>query len=156
MNRVELSAGGLPLPGWAEAAGDYSLRVLDKLGKDNWDLSVFFCDDRYMKTLNAQYRHRDEATDVLSFTLGETINGGGGESRFLPGDIVISLETLRENARYFETSPDEELRRLLIHGILHLNGMDHETNEAAEPMLALQEKILAELTGAILSAQAVS
>jgi probable rRNA maturation factor len=154
MNRVEVNTGELPLPVWAEAARGYSLKVLEKLGKDNWDLSLLFCGDRYIQSLNARYRHKDEATDVLSFTLGETAAGKGGETRFLPGDIVISLESLRENARHFEIPEDEELRRLLIHGILHLSGMDHETNENTEPMLELQEKILAELAGeSILSAR---
>jgi probable rRNA maturation factor len=147
MNRVEVNAGELPLPAWTEAARGYSLKVLEKLGKDNWDLSLLFCGDRYIQSLNARYRHTDEATDVLSFALGERAAGEGGETRFLPGDIVISLESLRENARYFETPEDEELRRLLIHGILHLSGMDHETNEKTEPMLELQEKILTELAG---------
>jgi probable rRNA maturation factor len=157
MNRVDVHAEEVPLPVWAEAAQDYALAVLEKLGKDRWDLSVLFCDDPYIRALNARYRLKDEATDVLSFELGERVPGGGGEDRFLPGDIVISLDSLRENARYFETPEDEELRRLLIHGILHLNGMDHETNERTEPMLELQEKILADLAGtSILSAGAVS
>jgi probable rRNA maturation factor len=157
MNRVEVNAEEVPLPPWAAAAQSYALQVLEKLGKDRWDLSVLFCGDRRIRALNAHYRRKDEATDVLSFELGETLAGDGEEDRFLPGDIVISLESLRENARYFEISEDEELRRLLIHGILHLNGMDHETNEQTEPMLELQEKILADLAGAsILSAKAVS
>jgi probable rRNA maturation factor len=59
-------------------------------------------------------------------------------------DIVISLDTLKENARRFNVSEDEELRRLLIHGILHLDGMDHKTNEETEPMLLLQEEIITE------------
>jgi probable rRNA maturation factor len=65
----------------------------------------------------------------------------------LPGDIVISLESLAENSGYFHVSQDEELRRLLIHGILHLDGYDHDTNEGTEPMLQLQERLLAELAG---------
>jgi probable rRNA maturation factor len=157
MNRVEVNAEEVPLPAWAAAAEDYALKVLEKLGKDRWDLSILFCGDNCIRALNARYRRKDEATDVLSFELGETLAGDGGEERFLPGDIVISLESLRENARYFEIPEDEELRRLLIHGILHLNGMDHESNEKTEPMLELQEKILADLAGtSILSAKAVS
>jgi probable rRNA maturation factor len=60
---------------------------------------------------------------------------------------VISLETLRENAEYFRTPEEEELRRLLIHGILHLDGMDHTTNNEKEPMLQLQERLLVRLAG---------
>jgi probable rRNA maturation factor len=103
------------------------------------------CDDQTIKALNARYRGRDEATDVLSFELGAEETGDDGSARWLPGDIVISLDGLEENARYFKVSEDEELRRLLIHGILHLDGMDHQTNDEAEPMIVLQERILTRL-----------
>jgi probable rRNA maturation factor len=120
--------------------------VLKQINRDDWDLSVLFCDNAYIRSLNARFRGADEATDVLSFALGETAEEAG-RTRFLPGDLVISLETLSENARYFKVSEDEELRRLLIHGILHLDGLDHDTNEHTQPMLQLQEKLLAELSG---------
>jgi probable rRNA maturation factor len=147
MNRVEVSAEEVPLPAWAGSASRYALKVLDEIGRDNWDLSVLFCGDRVIRDLNARYRDRDEATDILSFFLGAEETGEDGGVRCLPGDIVISLDTLRENARCFETAEDEELRRLLIHGILHLDGMDHAANDETEPMIALQERILAHLTG---------
>jgi probable rRNA maturation factor len=146
MNRVEVSAEEVPLPAWNRRAGSFTLKVLDFIHRDGWDLSVVFCDNRYIRSLNSRFRHKDEPTDVLSFALGETLEENG-EKRYLPGDIVISLETLAENARYFQVSEDEELRRLLIHGVLHLNGLDHDSNEEKEPMLQLQEKLLAELAG---------
>lgn len=146
MNRVAIQAEEDPLPAWTEQAHRFILTVLDRLNRDRWDLSVLFCRDEYIHSLNARFRQKDEATDVLSFELGETIEENG-ETRYLPGDIVISLESLEENARYFQVSPDEELRRLLIHGILHLTGMDHATNADIEPMLLLQEALLAELAG---------
>jgi probable rRNA maturation factor len=98
MNRIEVSAEEVPLPAWTVQLTDFTQKVLDFLDKDNWDLSVLLCNDPYIRRLNAQYRDKDEATDVLSFTLGETVTDEG-ESRYLPGDIVISLETLTENAR---------------------------------------------------------
>jgi probable rRNA maturation factor len=140
MNRVFFNAEGITLPACTNAAGDFIKSVLDGLGRKNWELSVLFCDNSYIKSLNAQYRNKDEPTDILSFPLGEKEPGG----RFLAGDIVISLDALEENTRFFKVSADEELRRLLIHGILHLAGYDHATNEAKEPMLQLQEKILCE------------
>ncbi|MDR0563059.1 MAG: rRNA maturation RNase YbeY [Spirochaetaceae bacterium] len=143
MNRVAILAEEDPPPSWAEQAHRFILSVLDRLRQDRWDVSALFCGDRYIRDLNARFRGKDEATDVLSFELGETL-GEDGEIRRL-GDIVISLETLGENARYFQVSADEELRRLLIHGILHLYGMDHATNADIEPMLLLQENLLAEL-----------
>jgi probable rRNA maturation factor len=147
VNRVEVRAEEVPLPVWASAADVYARRVLAFLDRDGWDLSLLFCGNAYMKTLNARYRNRDEPTDVLSFPLGETMEDGAEGSRYLPGDIVISLDALAENAGYFAVSPDEELRRLLIHGILHLDGLDHGDNDPDQPMLRLQEKILRELSG---------
>jgi probable rRNA maturation factor len=145
MNKVAISADdGVPLPGWFPSLKKYALKVLARLGKDKWDLSILLCDDKTISALNSRYRGKAEATDVLSFSLDE---GGafptGG--RLVPGDIVISLDTLKENASRFNISEDEELRRLLIHGILHLDGMDHRTNGKTEPMLRLQEDILTEL-----------
>jgi probable rRNA maturation factor len=148
MNRVTVRAEEVPLPSWENRLHDYSLRVLDCLCRDGWDLSVLLCNDAYIRSLNARFRNRDEATDVLSFPLGAAVpDDNPGGSRYLPGDIVISLESLAENSGYFHVSQDEELRRLLIHGILHLDGYDHDTNEGAEPMLQLQERLLAELAG---------
>ncbi|MHB9293419.1 putative rRNA maturation factor [Hollandina sp. SP2] len=144
MNRIEVQVEAGPLPPWTGAAKRFMLTVLDNLQRDNWDLSVLFCGDAYIRSLNERFRQQDEATDVLSFALGETI-AEAGERRYLPGDIIISLQTLAENARYFKVSEDEELRRLLIHGMLHLDGWDHVTNGEHEPMLQLQERLLAAL-----------
>jgi probable rRNA maturation factor len=146
MNRVDFNASGVTLPPWKGRAKKFVLKVLKILDRDGWDLSVVFCGNGYIKSLNARYRNKNEATDVLSFALGETAETEKGP-RYLPGDIVISLETLDQNALYFGVSGDEELRRLLVHGILHLDGMDHATNKPGEPMLRLQEKILTELAG---------
>ena len=144
-NKVTISIEGLDNKGpdylsLTEKTEPFVLSVLNNLEKHNWDLSVFFCNNDIIKKLNKQYRNLDESTDVLSFIMGEM----AGE-RFLPGDIVISLEKLLENAGDFGVSPEEELRRLLVHGILHLSGMDHATNNEKEPMLVFQEKLLAEI-----------
>ncbi|MDR1325203.1 MAG: rRNA maturation RNase YbeY [Treponema sp.] len=144
MNRVEISAKGIELPLWADNAKVFIQKVLAYLKRDQWDLSLVFCDDACIHDLNMRFRGKDEATDILSFPLGESIDEGG-ETRFLPGDLLISLETLKENAQYFAVSEDEELRRLLIHGILHLDGFDHASNAETEPMLQFQETIVAEL-----------
>ncbi|MDR2743358.1 MAG: rRNA maturation RNase YbeY [Treponema sp.] len=147
MNRVEVHAEEVPLPGWAPSLAAFALTVLDSLGKTDWDLSILLCNDAYIRSLNSRYRDMDEPTDVLSFSLGETVPDGDGPMRYLPGDIVISLETLKENMRYFHVNEDEELCRLVIHGILHLDGMDHEDNEPFRPMLRLQEELLRKLSG---------
>ena len=149
MNRVQISAADAPLPQWSTSLQRFAIKALACLGRDKWDLSVLLCGDKTIGELNSRYRGKTEATDVLSFSLSEgnafPTSRRNPPQRFLPGDIVISLDTLRKNAARFKITEDEELRRLLIHGILHLDGMDHRTNGTAEPMLQLQEHILAEL-----------
>lgn len=144
MNKVTVNAEEYPLPSWSGNMCRFAIKVLEEIKRDNWELSILICGDKTITKLNAQYRNKNEPTDILSFNLGETVQEDG-KTVFLPGDIVISLDTLRENAKYFSTSEDEELRRLIIHGILHLDGMNHETNGQSEPMLLLQEEILKKL-----------
>jgi probable rRNA maturation factor len=151
MNRVDVAAAEVPLPAWTPKAEEFVLAALERLEKSNWDVSVIFCDDSFIRNLNSRFRKKDEPTDVLSFPAEETIEEDG-EERYLAGDIIISLETVPRNAREFGTTLDEEMKRLLLHGVLHLAGHDHEhelTDEDAmrDPMLALQEKILGEFAG---------
>ena len=150
MNKVMVHAAEMPLPEWVKPLKEFVLKVLLLLKKDKWDLSILLCGDKTIKDLNKIYRGKDEATDILSFALDENRDfppdEGRRSGRHTPGDIVISLETMRKNARRFHVEEDEELRRLLIHGILHLDGMDHKGNDEAEPMLQLQENILATLS----------
>jgi probable rRNA maturation factor len=146
MNKVCINTIDITMPPWGKAAGNFMESVLENLGHKNWELSVLFCNNAYIKSLNAKYRDKNEATDVLSFPLGEAGPGG----RYLAGDLVLSLDALEENASFFNVAADEELRRLLVHGILHLSGYDHATDDAEEPMLKTQERILKNLEGKIL------
>ena len=108
MNEVFVSADGVDLPFEPEKIRIFAQKVLDRIDHDNWDLSIHFCDNKTIKDLNRQYRGKDESTDVLSFELGETFQDDDGHERMLPGDIIISLDTLKENAEYFGVSMDEE------------------------------------------------
>ncbi len=141
-NRVEVSAEGVGTPDWLERTKAFALAVLAFQGKEGWDLSMLVCDDAFIRGLNRQYRDKDEPTDVLSFEQGDSYRDPEGNERFLAGDIVISLDALARNAGEFGISRDEELRRLIAHGILHLSGMDHEDNDPSRRMLLLQEEIL--------------
>ncbi len=145
MNEVGIAVQGVQPPAWLEEARAFALRVLEAEGKDGWDLSILVCDDALIRGLNLEYRDRDEATDVLSFEQGISYRGAGGSERFLAGDIVISLGGLARNVEGFTVSEGEEYRRLIVHGVLHLSGLDHATNEATEPMLMRQEEILLSL-----------
>ncbi len=146
MNTVSTDWAGIDCPVWLERAKGFALTALDQMRKENWVVSLLFCDDDFIQTVNRDYRQKDEPTDVLSFPLGDTVEQEG-DSVFLAGDIVISLPALQRNAVDFSVTPNEELKRLIVHGLLHLSGMDHTTNAPDEPMLALQETILAQLSG---------
>ena len=144
MNRISINTIYFPLPPWSCLLTAFAKKVLEEIGKDKWDLSVLLCSDETIKKFNSQYRGKNQPTDVLAFSMeeGEQFPSGKGKSFLMPGDIIISLDTLSKNARRSKISEDEELRRLLIHGILHLNGMDHIVNDS---MIQLQEQILAKL-----------
>ena len=113
-------------------------KLLSDLGcSSDCELSILFATDEYIRELNKQYRHKDYATDVLSFAACEA------QEIVTPvvslGDVVISLETALEQAKSLEVSFEEEVLRLLIHGLLHLLGYDHE-GVAEEEVLRMQKK----------------
>ncbi len=150
-NSVHLSFTDEPpgcIPG--KEIEQFILEVLNKLECKNWDISVLFCSDAYIKNLNKQYRNIDGPTDVLSFEQGETYIDEDGSNRFNSGDIVISLDSLKFNAEEFEVGLNEELKRLLIHGILHLKGMDHSDNSPDQEMLRFQEALVRQYENVII------
>ena len=138
---------GMEEPAWMAKADGFCHKVLSYLEEDCIELSIMFCGDAFIQDLNRQYRNIDSPTDVLSFENGSEYEDEEG-SWFVAGDIAISLETLPKNAEYFQVSQDEELRRLLVHGILHLLGWDHgeeHVEKDVEPvceMLKLQKQIM--------------
>jgi len=145
VSSVAVSAEGIDLPTWSERCKIFTQKVLDSVTKHSHEVSVVFCSDRFIKDLNRDYRGKDEATDVLSFPQYD-----GGEQwpkKGLAGDIVISLDAAAENAREFGVDFEEEIKRLIVHGVLHLLGWDHSDNSPEQEMLALQEKILVDLMG---------
>ncbi|MCI6317864.1 MAG: rRNA maturation RNase YbeY [Spirochaetia bacterium] len=142
-------------PVWLCKVEPFVQKALKRIGYDGEELSLLFCDDSFIQELNKNYRQIDSATDVLSFENGDEYEDEEG-TWFCAGDIIISVETLPKNAAYFEVDENSELKRLLVHGLLHLNGMDHgdehiEKGVAPEgEMLVLQEQILEELKDEIL------
>ena len=147
-NRILISVqDGIEKPEWLDGVEPFVQTVMEKLSYDKEEISVLFCSNEFIQELNKNYRQIDSATDVLSFENGEEYEDEEGVW-FYAGDIAVSLDMLPENAEYFETDANTELKRLLIHGVLHLNGMDHEPEhieKGVEPeceMLVLQEKTL--------------
>jgi probable rRNA maturation factor len=101
--------------------------VLNCIGESSADMSVSFVGDRRMRRLNRQYRHKDRSTDVLAFAFREAraphrLNRSAAHL----GDVVIALPTAQRQARAGHRSLEEEIVALLIHGVLHLCGYDHE------------------------------
>ena len=142
-NSVSLSFKGEP-PGCmpSEQIEAFVLEILNELQCKNWDISVLVCGDEFMRDLNKRYRNIDAPTDVLSFEQGAAYIDEDGNERINGGDIVISVDSLRFNAEEFGVGLNEELKRLLIHGILHLNGMDHSENSPKQEMLVFQERLV--------------
>jgi probable rRNA maturation factor len=101
-------------------------------------ISVLLTGDKEIRRLNREYRHKDKATDVLSFPAAES----GGRAR-LAGDLAISVETAAREADAREHALILELETLLLHGVLHLAGYDHETDsgEMARKEEALRRKL---------------
>jgi probable rRNA maturation factor len=115
--------------------------ILGALGCLDADLSVTLTDDAGIAELSARFGLGDHATDVLAFPQRE---GPGAEhAGGLLGDVVISLDTAQRQAAARRASLDDELRVLLIHGVLHLLGMDHARSRDALAMQALEAHLLA-------------
>ena len=113
-------------------------QILNNLQLENVEVSITLTDNDIIKSINKQWRGKDKPTDVLSFPQGDTI---GYKYRVL-GDVIISLPYAKNQAREIGHSYKAEIVRLLTHGILHLLGYDHETNEEdAKVMFNLQDKI---------------
>jgi len=111
------------------------LKVLKALKIKNGELSILFTGNSEIKKLNKKFRNRDKATDVLSFPSGDT-------DGFL-GDIAISLPIAKRQAKAIGNSFEREVLFLILHGLLHLVGYDHEqTVREADKMIAMEKKLM--------------
>ncbi|MBI2962753.1 MAG: rRNA maturation RNase YbeY [Deltaproteobacteria bacterium] len=118
--------------------------VLDALGLGGGELSLRLVHDAEIHGLNRDYRGQDRSTDVLSFSLRE------GEFAALSpalGDVVISLDTASRQAAENGVTLAEEVDRLLVHGILHLAGYDHEISSREERRMKRKESEMRTLLG---------
>ena len=113
--------------------------MLTASGHGGSELSVALVDDREIRKLNGEWRGKKRSTDVLSFSL---LEGEGNLHRGrLLGDVVISVETAARQAARRHRALDEEIARLLIHGLLHILGHDHEDPHEAKLMRAEQRRL---------------
>ena len=110
-------------------------RVAATYEKKVGEVGYLFCDDEHILEVNREYLGHDYYTDIITFDYceGDTISG----------DLVISLDTVRTNAEKFHKDYDEELHRVIIHGILHLCGLNDKGPGERELMEAAEDKALA-------------
>ena len=120
-------------------------RVLEDLECHDKELSILFTDDEHMAVLNRQYRGKEGPTDVLSFSMVEELDGEAAPPVFesvMLGDVVISVDTALRDAKELEQSFERTVDRLMIHGILHLLGYDHEKSSVGAIRMREEEESL--------------
>jgi probable rRNA maturation factor len=119
---------------WARFAGE----ALEKIGvEEGTGATVAFVSDRTIRSLNKRFRGRDTATDVLSFPSGQEEWEAASAGRTL-GDVVVSVERAAEQAAEHGLDFDGEVAQLILHGLLHLCGYDHETDRGQMNALELR------------------
>jgi len=123
--------------------------VLKAEGKtDDPEVSIALVEDSYIRELNFKFRHQDQSTDVLSFSMwestGEEPPVDGVEDNIM-GDIIISLETAERQAQEYGHSLTREVACLAAHGMFHLFGYDHDNENDRQVMREKEEKVLAVL-----------
>lgn len=114
--------------------GQWIQEVSLKYGKNVGEISYLFCNDEYILKTNREFLNHDYYTDIITFdeTEGDTING----------DLLISLETVRSNAAEIGSRYDEELHRVIIHGVLHLCGLKDKSPKDEKAMRQAEEEAL--------------
>ena len=110
---------------WAKFAN----KALDSIGKHGSSATIAFVSDKKIRTLNHQFRNVDKPTDVLSFPADEKAN---------LGDIAISIDRAAAQAKENGLALDDEIAQLILHGLLHLCGYDHETDNGEMNQLELR------------------
>jgi len=109
-------------------------KVIEHFNKREGVITYIFCSDEEILKMNKSYLNHDYYTDIITFDYSD------GEK--LSGDLFISLETVKTNSEKFKTRYDEELYRVMIHGILHLCGFDDQTPENENIMRVKEEEAL--------------
>lgn len=106
--------------------------VITSEGKSLEEISYIFCDDEYLLKINMEYLDHDTYTDIVTFdySVGKTLHG----------EIYISTERVLENSETFGVKFEDELRRVLVHGVLHLSGYNDKTEEEAALMRSKEEE----------------
>ena len=118
-----------------QAFADWLSAVIVSESKNEGEINYIFCDDEYLHKINVEYLNHDTLTDIISFdyTVGNELNG----------DIFVSVERVADNAKDFNVSFEEELKRVLAHGILHYCGYKDKSDADAELMRSKEDEKIA-------------
>ena len=111
------------------------ITIVNAQNKRVGNIGYLFCDDAYLINANRTYLNHDTYTDIITFDYVE--------GNVVSGDIMISVERVRENAALFNSTFEQELHRVIIHGVLHLLGQADKSDEEAAEMRKKEEKALA-------------
>ena len=111
---------------------DWISRIIESEGFDEGEINYIFCDDEYLHKINVEYLDHDTLTDIISFdyTVGNLIQG----------DIFVSIERVQDNAKDFYVSFEEELKRVLSHGVLHYCGYKDKSPKDEALMRSKEEE----------------
>lgn len=113
-------------------------QVVSEKGYRLGSVNIIFCSDRFLRRYNVKFLRHNYYTDVIAFNLSD-------QEKEITGDIFISLERVRENARKYRVTVAREIARVIIHGILHLTGMDDSTTELKMAMRSEEDKFISRL-----------
>ena len=113
---------------------EWLVKAVNLEGYSLQNIVYAFFDDETLKQLNTRFLNHDYYTDVISFN--------DSEDRSLKGNIAISIDRVKENAKEFSSSFDDELRRVMIHGLLHFMGYNDQTEDQIKAIRAKEEKML--------------
>ena len=105
--------------------------ILETEGKSAGDITYVFCNDEYLLGINEKYLKHDTLTDIITFDYSEKGN--------LSGDIFVSIERVKENAGSFNTTLNQELGRVMAHGVLHLSGYKDKSPEDKKMMRSKED-----------------
>jgi len=113
---------------------EWLVKAVNLEGYSLQNIVYAFFDDEALKQLNTKFLNHNYYTDVISFN--------DSEDRSLKGNIAISIDRVKENAKEFSSSFDDELRRVMIHGLLHFMGYNDQTEDEIKAIRAKEEKML--------------
>jgi rRNA maturation RNase YbeY len=112
-------------------------RTIERNNKQLGEISYIFCSDEQLLEINKEFLNHDYYTDIITFDYSE--------ADIVSGDLFISIDRIKDNAKTLDVSYQEELHRVIIHGILHLLGFKDKTDEESQNMRLLENECLSDL-----------